>query len=141
MDRHPRCGQGALTALALTMITLRSTTPHMAIRVSGMMQGLGYGLGSAGTFITVRSSPPRGPSGRRPGCSPPLGSVPRPSAGWRAGTGRSRGSQPASCLSGLVFSRVRVGAGRADTHRNSTQNPEWPAWDRIGLSWENGRDG
>ncbi len=45
-------GQGALTALALTMITLRSTTPHMAIRVSGMMQGLGYGLGSAGTFIT-----------------------------------------------------------------------------------------
>jgi MFS transporter, CP family, cyanate transporter len=45
-------GQGALTALALTMITLRSTTAHMAIRVSGMMQGLGYGLGSAGTFIT-----------------------------------------------------------------------------------------
>ncbi len=45
-------GQGALTALALTMITLRSATPHMAIRVSGMMQGLGYGLGSAGTLIT-----------------------------------------------------------------------------------------
>ncbi|MGM7669691.1 MFS transporter [Microbacterium sp. A93] len=45
-------GQGALTALALTMITLRSSTSHMAIRVSGMMQGLGYGLGSAGTFIT-----------------------------------------------------------------------------------------
>lgn len=45
-------GQGALTALALTMIPLRSTTSHMAIRVSGMMQGLGYGLGSSGTFIT-----------------------------------------------------------------------------------------
>ncbi|MFC7401704.1 MFS transporter [Citricoccus sp. GCM10030269] len=45
-------GQGALTALALTMIALRSSTAHMAIRVSGMMQGLGYGLGSSGTFIT-----------------------------------------------------------------------------------------
>lgn len=45
-------GQGALTALALTMITLRSDSAHMAIRVSGMMQGLGYGLGSSGTFIT-----------------------------------------------------------------------------------------
>jgi MFS transporter, CP family, cyanate transporter len=45
-------GQGALTALALTMITLRSESAHMAIRVSGMMQGLGYGLGSSGTFIT-----------------------------------------------------------------------------------------
>lgn len=45
-------GQGALTALALTMITLRSQSAHMAIRVSSMMQGLGYGLGSSGTFIT-----------------------------------------------------------------------------------------
>lgn len=44
-------GQGSLTALALTMISLRSHSTHMALRVSGMMQGLGYGLGSAGTLL------------------------------------------------------------------------------------------
>lgn len=44
-------GQGSLTALALTMISLRSHSTHMALRVSGMMQGLGYGLGSSGTLL------------------------------------------------------------------------------------------
>lgn len=44
-------GQGSLTALALTMISLRSHSTHMALRVSGMMQGWGYGVGSIGTLL------------------------------------------------------------------------------------------
>jgi len=44
-------GQGALTAVALTMIALRTRSPAMAVRLSGMMQGVGYGLGSSGTFL------------------------------------------------------------------------------------------
>ncbi|MGX5359940.1 MFS transporter [Kocuria sp. KH4] len=44
-------GQGALTAVALTMIALRTRSAAMAVRLSGMMQGVGYGLGSSGTFL------------------------------------------------------------------------------------------
>ena len=44
-------GQGGLTAVALTMIVLRTRTVHGAARLSGMMQGLGYGVGSSGTLL------------------------------------------------------------------------------------------
>ncbi|GGG58894.1 MFS transporter [Kocuria dechangensis] len=44
-------GQGSLTAVALTMIALRTRSASMAVRLSGMMQGVGYGLGSSGTFL------------------------------------------------------------------------------------------
>jgi CP family cyanate transporter-like MFS transporter len=44
-------GQGSLTAVALTMIALRTRSAAMAVRLSGMMQGVGYGLGSSGTFL------------------------------------------------------------------------------------------
>ena len=44
-------GQGALTAVALTMIGLRTRSASMAVRLSGMMQGVGYGLGSSGTLL------------------------------------------------------------------------------------------
>ncbi|MFI7482111.1 MFS transporter [Kocuria sp. M1R5S2] len=44
-------GQGALTAVALTMIALRTRSSAMAVRLSGMMQALGYGLGSSGTLL------------------------------------------------------------------------------------------
>ncbi|MFJ3959201.1 MFS transporter [Arthrobacter sp. NPDC090010] len=44
-------GQGALTAVALTMIMLRTRDQHTAARLSGMMQGVGYGVGSVGTLM------------------------------------------------------------------------------------------
>jgi CP family cyanate transporter-like MFS transporter len=44
-------GQGCLTASALTMIMLRTRDGHTAAHLSGMMQGVGYGLGSTGTFL------------------------------------------------------------------------------------------
>lgn len=44
-------GQGALTAVALTMIALRTRSAAMAVRLAGMMQGVGYGLGSSGTLL------------------------------------------------------------------------------------------
>jgi CP family cyanate transporter-like MFS transporter len=44
-------GQGALTAVALTMIMLRTRDGHTAAHLSGMMQGVGYGLGSTGTLM------------------------------------------------------------------------------------------
>ncbi len=44
-------GQGSLTAVALTMIMLRTRDGHTAAHLSGMMQGVGYGLGSAGTLM------------------------------------------------------------------------------------------
>ncbi|MEX5237228.1 MFS transporter [Kocuria arenosa] len=44
-------GQGSLTAVALTMIALRTRSSHMAVRLSGMMQGVGYGVGSSGTLL------------------------------------------------------------------------------------------
>jgi CP family cyanate transporter-like MFS transporter len=44
-------GQGSLTAVALTMIMLRTRDGHTAAHLSGMMQGVGYGLGSAGTLL------------------------------------------------------------------------------------------
>ncbi|MEL4081588.1 MULTISPECIES: MFS transporter [Arthrobacter] len=47
-------GQGALTAVALTMIMLRTRDQHTAARLSGMMQGVGYGVGSAGTFLVAQ---------------------------------------------------------------------------------------
>lgn len=43
--------QGALTALALAMIVLRTRESHTASRLSGMMQCVGYGLGSSGTLF------------------------------------------------------------------------------------------
>ncbi|WP_115789622.1 MFS transporter [Arthrobacter silvisoli] len=44
-------GQGSLTAVALTMIMLRTRDAHTAAHLSGMMQGVGYGLGSTGTLL------------------------------------------------------------------------------------------
>ncbi|WP_354236898.1 MFS transporter [Arthrobacter sp. UYEF3] len=44
-------GQGSLTAVALTMIMLRTRDGHTAAHLSGMMQGVGYGVGSAGTLL------------------------------------------------------------------------------------------
>lgn len=44
-------GQGSLTALALTMIVLRTRNAGTAARVSGMMQCVGYGVGSSGTLL------------------------------------------------------------------------------------------
>jgi len=47
-------GQGSLTAVALTMIMLRTRDGHTAAHLSGMMQGVGYGLGSSGTLLVGR---------------------------------------------------------------------------------------
>lgn len=44
-------GQGSLTALALTMIVLRTRSSGTAARLSGMMQCVGYGVGSSGTLL------------------------------------------------------------------------------------------
>ena len=44
-------GQGSLTAVALTMIMVRTRDAHTASRLSGMMQGVGYGVGSTGTLM------------------------------------------------------------------------------------------
>lgn len=44
-------GQGSLTAVALTMIMLRTRDGHTAAHLSGMMQGVGYGVGSGGTLL------------------------------------------------------------------------------------------
>lgn len=44
-------GQGSLTALALTMIVLRTRDSNTASRLSGMMQCVGYGVGSSGTLL------------------------------------------------------------------------------------------
>jgi CP family cyanate transporter-like MFS transporter len=44
-------GQGSLTAVALTMIMLRTRDGHIAAHLSGMMQGVGYGVGSTGTLL------------------------------------------------------------------------------------------
>lgn len=44
-------GPGSLTAVALTMIMLRTRDGHTAAHLSGMMQGVGYGLGFTGTLM------------------------------------------------------------------------------------------
>lgn len=44
-------GQGSMTALALTMIVLRTREASAASHLSGMMQGVGYGVGSSGTLL------------------------------------------------------------------------------------------
>jgi MFS transporter, CP family, cyanate transporter len=44
-------GQGSLTAAALTLIMVRTRDGHTAAHLSGMMQGVGYGLGSSGTLL------------------------------------------------------------------------------------------
>jgi CP family cyanate transporter-like MFS transporter len=44
-------GQGSLTACALTLIMLRTRDGHTAAHLSGMMQGVGYGVGSTGTLM------------------------------------------------------------------------------------------
>jgi CP family cyanate transporter-like MFS transporter len=44
-------GQGSLTAVALTMIMVRTRDGHTAAHLSGMMQGVGYGIGSTGTLM------------------------------------------------------------------------------------------
>ncbi|WP_308465115.1 MFS transporter [Rathayibacter soli] len=46
-------GQGGMTALALTMIVLRTRSSDAASRLSGMMQGVGYGVGSSGTLLVA----------------------------------------------------------------------------------------
>lgn len=47
-------GQGALTAAALTMIMLRTRDSNTAVNLSGMMQCVGYGVGSLGTLIVAQ---------------------------------------------------------------------------------------
>ncbi|PLZ00937.1 cyanate transporter [Burkholderia sp. WAC0059] len=44
-------GQGALTSVALTLIVLRSRNAHIAAELSGMVQGVGYGVGAAGPLL------------------------------------------------------------------------------------------
>lgn len=44
-------GQGSLTAAALTLIMVRTRDGHTAAHLSGMMQGVGYGIGSSGTLL------------------------------------------------------------------------------------------
>ncbi|MFE4228059.1 MFS transporter [Arthrobacter sp. NPDC056886] len=44
-------GQGSLTAAALTLIMVRTRDGHTAAHLSGMMQGVGYGVGSSGTLL------------------------------------------------------------------------------------------
>ncbi|HET8604795.1 MAG TPA: MFS transporter [Marmoricola sp.] len=44
-------GQGSLTALALALIVFRTRDSGTAARLSGMMQGVGYGVGSSGTLL------------------------------------------------------------------------------------------
>ncbi|GHG51361.1 MFS transporter [Sinomonas cellulolyticus] len=46
-------GQGALTAAALTLIMLRTRDARTAVNLSGMMQGVGYGVGSTGTLLVA----------------------------------------------------------------------------------------
>ena len=44
-------GQGATIAIALTLIALRATDPHIATRLSGMVQGIGYLIASCGPLL------------------------------------------------------------------------------------------
>jgi len=44
-------GQGALFALALTMIVLRSKDAHVAAQLSSMVQGVGYTIASGGSLV------------------------------------------------------------------------------------------
>ncbi|WP_454825184.1 CynX/NimT family MFS transporter [Paraburkholderia xenovorans] len=44
-------GQGALTSVSLTLIVLRSKNAHVAAELSGMVQGVGYGVGAAGPLL------------------------------------------------------------------------------------------
>ncbi|MEO6942675.1 MAG: MFS transporter [Terrimesophilobacter sp.] len=46
-------GQGGMTSLALTMIVLRTKSSDTASRLSGMTQGVGYGVGSSGTLLVA----------------------------------------------------------------------------------------
>ncbi|MDL2425204.1 cyanate transporter, partial [Pseudomonas sp. BAgro211] len=48
-------GQGALTAVALTKIMLRTRNTHTAVHLSGMIQGVGYGVFSVGTLIVAQN--------------------------------------------------------------------------------------
>jgi CP family cyanate transporter-like MFS transporter len=44
-------GQGALTSVALTLIVLRSGDADVAAVLSGMVQGVGYGVGASGPLL------------------------------------------------------------------------------------------
>ncbi|MBA1201014.1 MFS transporter [Pseudomonas capeferrum] len=44
-------GQGALTSIAIAMIVLRSENAHVAAELSGMVQGIGYGVGALGPLL------------------------------------------------------------------------------------------
>jgi len=44
-------GQGGLIAVAMTLIILRSPDPHVAARLSGMVQGVGYVLAACGPLL------------------------------------------------------------------------------------------
>ena len=44
-------GQGALTAIAITMIVLRSDNAQVAAELSSMVQGVGYGIGATGPLV------------------------------------------------------------------------------------------
>jgi CP family cyanate transporter-like MFS transporter len=44
-------GQGATIAIALTLIALRASDPNVATQLSGMVQGIGYLIASAGPLL------------------------------------------------------------------------------------------
>lgn len=44
-------GQGSTIAIALMLIALRATDPHIATRLSGMVQGIGYLIASCGPLL------------------------------------------------------------------------------------------
>ena len=60
-------GQGSLTAAALTLIMVRTRDGHTAAHLSGMMQGVGYGLGLQ-RHPPGRPAPPVHRILRRGGC-------------------------------------------------------------------------
>ena len=82
-------GQGSLTAVALTMIMLRTRDGHTAAHLSGMMQGVGYGLGSTGTLMVGQLHQATGPSRPPACCSWWWARWPRCSATAPGGTGSS----------------------------------------------------
>ncbi len=45
-------GQGAIFALALSMIVLRSRDTHVAAQLSSMVQGVGYTVASGASLVT-----------------------------------------------------------------------------------------
>jgi len=86
-------GQGSLTAVALTMIMLRTRDGHTAAHLSGMMQGVGYGLGSTGTLLVGQLHQATGSFAAAGVLFLGVGLL-AAVFGYRAGRNRSIGGQP-----------------------------------------------